>query len=249
MIVVVSGEGPSDIGNCATGEYGCIFPDFNIGPMTWLLDGLIEQAHGYSPLAATPGIYRYFSESAISERAQARKREKRYSLAGKKHGVETGYFYINAWMLADIAKELEEREGDVSMAVLFRDTDGTNSSPRDIWERKYTSMLAGFERAEYERGVPMMPRPKSEAWLLCAIKENPYQGCAVLETISGNDASPQSAKRMLDEALEVSGSSENICNWLSDNYFDYAAVADQMPSFYAFRERALHVLSQIRNAP
>lgn len=27
----------------------------------------------------------------------------------------------------------------------------------------------------------MVPRPKSEAWLLCALKPNPYQHCAALE--------------------------------------------------------------------
>jgi len=46
-----------------------------------------------------------------------------------------------------------------------------------------------------DRGVAMIPKPKSEAWLLCALKNKPYESCEKLEDRSGNDDSPNSLKK------------------------------------------------------
>ncbi len=54
------------------------------------------------------------------------------------------------------------------IAVLFRDSDGTASSGRGLWEDKRKSIEDGFGEAGFDYGVPMIPKPKSEAWLLCA---------------------------------------------------------------------------------
>ncbi|MEN0104994.1 MAG: hypothetical protein AAGC84_01065 [Pseudomonas sp.] len=210
--------------------------------MTVLIDDLIDQAYGYSPLANTPAIYRYYSEHSLARRAQLRKGNRPFILAGKKHQQETGYFYINAWMLGEIALGLEEAEDDMSVAVLFRDSDGTNSSRADLWQVKYDSMESGFKRANYERGVPMLPRPKSEAWLLCAAKPNPYQHCGQLEELPGNDNSPHSAKRQLDAALNNLTSTQNLVAWLQANRFDSDSAAGQMHSYAAFKNRFLAVL-------
>lgn len=246
MIVVLSGEGPSDIGSCKNQLGSCSIPEFNAGPMTLLINNLIDSEHGYNPLEVAPNIYRYYSESAIVEKADERKRQRRFALAGKKHAVETGFFYINAWMLGEIAKEIEEAENDLSISILFRDTDGTNSAPRNLWETKLNSIESGFRRAEYDRGVPMLPLPKSEAWLLCAIKDNPYQGCAALEELPGNDHSPNSAKDRLEGFLGKKASAVNICEWLENNKFDDISTAEQMPSFAAFRNRAVEVLKSVK---
>jgi len=245
VIVVLSGEGVSDIGSCTNGSDSCAFPDFTFGPMTFLIDKIISQLAKYSPLEATPYVYRYYSKSALLRRAEERKKEQRYALTGKKHSIETGYFYINAWMLGEIAKELEAAENDVSISVFFRDADGTNSSPENLWDTKFKSIVSGFERAGYERGIPMLPLPKSEAWLLCAIKDNPYQNCAALEDLPGNDASPNSAKAKLDNSLGGRASAQNLLDWLQDNVFEDERVAEQMPSFAAFRTRALRALNQL----
>ncbi len=242
MIVVLSGEGPSDIGCCNNASNSCSAPDFIPGPMTILIDNLVEERHGYSPLTAAPNIYRYYTEQALASRAKARKGNRPFMLSGKKHGLETGYFYLNSWMLGEIALELEQDEGDESIAILFRDSDGTNSSRADLWHVKYTSMESGFKRANYERGVPMLPRPKSEAWLLCAAQKKPYQNCHLLESLPGNDNSPNAAKGQLDLALNNLTSAQNLVNWLRDNAFNSDAAAQQMPSYAAFKERILEVL-------
>ena len=54
----------------------------------------------------------------------------------------------------------------------------------------------------------MIPKPKSEAWLICALKRDPYQVCERLEARSGNDQSPNSLKRELEQLLGIKPSRE-----------------------------------------
>ena len=242
MIAVLSGEGPTDLGQCSNQQNHCTDSDFTPGPMAILVDQIIESYFGYSLLGQTPGCYQFCSEQALEEREALRKQEKRQvSFKGKKRAEETGYYYVNAWMLGEITQEIMEEEDDEAVAILFRDSDGTHSSPRDLWQRKWDSMLAGFKRAGCERGVPMLPRPKSEAWLLCAAKANPYQHCPALEELPGNDDSPNSAKGKLEEARGGKTSAAELCDWLRETPYDHAAA--DLPSFQRFRERLLEVLS------
>ncbi|WP_186153502.1 hypothetical protein [Burkholderia gladioli] len=246
MIFVLSGEGPSDLGSCDNGALFCVKPEYQHGPLTAVIDDLVEEVFRYRPLEVAPNSYRFYSETALSVRAKDRRNNRPLALAGKKNGQETGYFRINARMLAEIAMEAERRENDKSIAILFRDTDGGNNAPRALWQTKVQSMINGFAEADYDFGIPMVPRPKSEAWLLCAAKENPYQGCAVLEDLPGNDDSPNAAKRQLREALDGRSDTGDLLAWLKENRFDHAAVAAQMPSFDAFRRRFLEVLENLR---
>jgi hypothetical protein len=229
MIVLLSGEGPTDLGHCNNTQGQCRDVDFEAGPMTVLLDRLIETSRlGYS-LLDIPEAYRYVDETTLAQRDADRKRQKRNTfLAGKKQGKETGYFHINAWILGEIAKEHEAKAGDKAVAVLFRDCDGTRSAKTGIWQEKWNSMEHGFLRAQFERGVPMLPKPKSEAWLLCAAKPNPYQNCADLEnSLSGNDASPNSAKKQLGKILPDTSAS-GLKTWM-ETALDIDRI--DMPSF------------------
>ncbi|OAI94453.1 hypothetical protein [Pseudomonas putida] len=247
MIILCSGEGISDLGICDNEIGSCDGNNFRFGPITLVVDSIVNTCLGYSPREVHPESYRYYSESALAARAEARKRERRgFSFAGKKRGIETGFFYINAWMLGEIALELEAAENDSVVAFLFRDSDGTNSSPRDLWSTKASSIEEGFIRADFHRGVPIVPRPKSESWFLCAAKENPYQHCAALEDLPGNDNSPKSAKRALADALGADATADELVNWLTANELDHAALAAQMPSFSAFLERTRSVLMTLR---
>ena len=82
----------------------------------------------------------------------------------------------------------------------------------------------------------MLPKPKSEAWLLCAAKSYAYRGCDKLEDLSGNDDSPNSVKNKLDAAFNGHKSVAEQCEWLENNHFDEDR-ASAMPSFKAFREK------------
>lgn len=240
---MLSGEGPTDLGHCSNQQNNCSIPELSVGPMTVIADQVIESQYKYSLLSDTPDSYRYFSKQALEQREAIRKNEKRcVSFRGKKRDEETAYFYINAWMLGDIAREIESEEEDETIAILFRDSDGTNSSPSDLWQRKANSMLSGFARAEFLRGVPMLPRPKSEAWLLCAAKSEPYQFCAALENLPGNDESPNAAKSKLDSVFQGNTSSSQLVAWLSNLPFDHLKVSEEMESFNHFRTWLLKVL-------
>lgn len=131
-------------------------------------------------------------------------------------------------------------QGDQFVAVLFRDTDGTASAGRGDWDSKRQSMLDGFREEEFERGVPMIPKPKSEAWLLCATKANPYQNCEQLEHRSGNDDSPNSLKAELESRMGAQPTRDALNLLLTNGTIDINRI--EMPSFEAFRTRLLEVI-------
>lgn len=247
MIVILSGEGPSDLGQCNNQQSQCSAAEFIPGPMAVLVDQLLSARLNYSPLQLTPECCLFYPEQALEQKTQARKQEKkRTSLTGKKRPEqETGYFYINAWMLGEIAKDVEFERGDVSIAVLFRDCDGTHSAKADIYDRKWQSMIDGFNRATYHRGVPMLPKPKSEAWLLCAAQATPYVHCSALEDLPGNDVSPHSAKMQLLEAREGRVSAEELRTWLETCPYDFDRATKQLPSLARFVARLQSVLTNL----
>jgi hypothetical protein len=212
--------------------------------MTVLLDQMLEPRLGYS-LRSIPGEYRYVNEAALVERAKARKNStSKFSLVGKKRDRETGYFYINAWMLADIALQVENECRDKVIAVLFRDCDGTRSSRTGLWASKWKSMENGFGRTGFSKGVPMLPKPKSEAWLLCAAQPS-VADCSSLEDIPGNEASPNSAKSQLDGVFGVNKSGDELCAWLEANPVDENRLSS-MPSFAAFKGKLEMAIAEVR---
>lgn len=246
MIVVCSGEGVSDLGACTNQLGACQNDTYKFGPLAVIVDNIIEDTLGYSPKHTHKSVYRYYNETFITNRLAEKKRERRgFILAGRKHGVETGLFYSNAWMLGEIAKELEESEDDKAIAILFRDTDGASKATRELWVNKQTSICEGFKRADFHRGVPMVPRPKSEAWLLCAMKEQPYQHCAALEDLPGNDKSPKAVKGQLAKALKANATADHLHDWLENNRLRTEELAAQMPSFSEFRKRMIEVLDML----
>jgi hypothetical protein len=182
MHLVLSGEGASDVGSDLE----------HIGPITKLVDLEIEKRLGYSLVEYQ--AWTLFSKAELAARA---KQMKARSRKGKKQPSETRYFYNNARTLALLAGELEVED---RIVVLFRDGDGTATSTRQEWAQKLQSMLDGFAVEGLTTGVPILPKPKSEAWWLCALRDG-YQNCQQLEDESGNDASPNSLKIQIEACL------------------------------------------------
>lgn len=137
------------------------------------------------------------------------------------------------------ASELENMLDDEVVAVFFRDADGTASADRGQWAAKFQSMLNGFEEEGFRRGVPMVPKPKSEAWILCALKYR-YQNCDSLEERSGNDRSPNSLKDELDAHAGQRLSGVDLVAMVEKREVDINRIA--MPSFAAFRIRLEEVI-------
>lgn len=244
MIVILSGEGKTDFGQCTNAQGICSGEDYQLGAMAIIVDKMLAERMNYSIRETTPDLFLFVSEAALKEREEQRKNESRkVSFTGKKRGQETGYFHINAWVFAEIAQTIEKERNDDAIAILFRDCDGTRSSKVGLWKAKWDSMINGFQRAGFSHGVPMLPKPKSEAWLICAYKNQPYQNCSQLEDLPGNDDSPNSAKNQLDVIFGEHKAATELSEWLEENPFDFNAC--EMPSFKKFRDKLKDVLDDI----
>jgi hypothetical protein len=223
MLVVVSGEGPSDLGRC-DGE------DFRPGPMAWVIDKLTQARLDFSLVDCQ--CIRLIPEQEL---AHASRQLQPIKLPGKRSSRETGLYFKNARALAQKAKDRSTEAGDSRViAILFRDADGTASAKRSEWVDKRNSMLNGFAFERFDTGVPMIPKPKSEAWLICALRDPPYQHCEALEQRSGNDHSPQSLKAELNSLLNGNVSAEEQAELVRDGTVDSLQI--DMPSYNAFRK-------------
>ncbi len=97
-------------------------------------------------------------------------------------------------------------------------------------------MIKGFDYEHFAGGVPMIPKPKSEAWLLCALKRvQPYQHCEGLELGSRNDDAPRSLKAQLADALGEKPSAAALAELVRSGRVDAGQI--EMPSFTAFKFR------------
>jgi hypothetical protein len=225
MHLVLSGEGASDVGSDLE----------NIGPITKLVDRAIEKRLKYSLIEYQ--ALTLFSKAELATRA---KQMKARSRKGKKQPSETRYFYNNARALALLAAELEAED---RVVILFRDGDGTVTSTRQEWAQKYRSMLDGFAVEGLTTGVPILPKPKSEAWWLCALRDD-YQNCQQLEDESGNDASPNSLKSQIEACLGEPATRLLLNDEIDAGAIDIDRIKD-MPSLTAFKDRLQEVLNLI----
>jgi hypothetical protein len=228
MFLLLSGEGPTDIGT----------QDHEIGPMTKFIDNWITRRSKYSLVDYRQ--YKIVTKQTLAETAKA---IKPLSRKGKKQESETRYFYKNARALAILSKEKNSELNVPVISVLFRDADGTASSDRGEWADKRQSMLNGFKAEAVLNGVPMIPKPKSEAWVLCALREN-YQNCVKLEDESGNDNSPHSLKSQLKEHLGELATRALLNEEIDQGNLDICKILD-MPSLTAFKERLDSVLDDL----
>lgn len=240
MIILLSGEGPTDLGKCDLSLKECSNNEdgnFVLGVLTYLIDDILSSKIGYS-LKDIPGSIYFKNKSYLKEKGKENTGGKKLlNMRGIKKEPETNYYYNNARALGQLALELKQSEKSPVIAILFRDSDGTRSTNNNDWQVKYDSILDGFNSVKFHTGVPMLAKPKSEAWLLAACKENPYQYCGKLEDESGNDNSPNPLKEQLSNRIGCEVSSQNLIQWFLGCNYQYEIVAEQMPSFNAFYEK------------
>ena len=245
MLLLLSGEGPSDMGQAQRVKPCCETTEFNHGPLCLMLDKLIESFHGlqYSLLSSHQVFFTAKQQLVDTVKTD---QPRRMRLPGKKHGKEITYYYKNALALAKLAQALAAEQQQKVLAVLFRDADGTASSERGEWQQKLQSMHDGFASANYaELGVPMLAKPKSEAWLICALKTQPYQHCDALEQRSGNDYSPNSLKAEL-ASLVGDTSASALAELVRSGRIDPEQI--DMPSFEQFKKQFTQALQHAVSA-
>jgi len=246
MYLLLSGEGPTDIGYCNMALRQCKGSEFLPGPMAVMVDKLVEQAQGYELSHIDSGLVEFVSEKYLVDGAADLKAlRKSPSLPGVKKKKETLYFRRNARVLAKRALEKsDETDGEV-IAVLFRDSDDLASAGRGEWQDKWDSMIKGFEDEGYAHGIPMIPKPKSEAWLLCALANN-YQHCTALENESGNDDGAHPLKDQLTAVVD-NDSAQAMTQSVRDGEVDVQRI--DMPSFNQFKDHLRQVVSLVTGVP
>ena len=108
MYFLFSGEGPTDLGLCADSAATCEGDEYHHGPMTVMVDQIVEEQQHYSLLETRH--YGFVSRRTLVDRASELKAAKKaLRLPGKKRAKETHYFFNNARVLARIAKR---RQGE-----------------------------------------------------------------------------------------------------------------------------------------
>lgn len=99
MYLLLSGEGASDIGICNPTATQCDGDQFIAGPMSWMIDRLVELNQGYEFSHIKNARVSFVSESFLAENKPAANK-KAMSLRGKKKPPETQYYFENARVLA-----------------------------------------------------------------------------------------------------------------------------------------------------
>jgi len=245
MILLLSGEGKSDMGGCINSMGSCTADDYKPGAMAFIVDKLVNLYQNFELSYLENGLVEFVSEKYLADNKPEAK-TKGFSMPGKKKAKETQFFFANARALAIEAKRLSEEVNDKVLAVLFRDSDGTASSDRGEWQQKRDSMKNGFAAESYDLAVAMMPKPKSEAWLICALKENPYQACKALEHRSGNDKSQNPLKLEFEALLAAHPAGLSVNELIAENHIDVDRIdMNSMKDFKVDLKKAVEkVLSQ-----
>lgn len=241
MYFLLSGEGPTDLGTSTDNQPASGRSDPHVGPLSLLIDQIVERKHNYHPLESM--CIEIIPKNALTakEKLEKSKYPKRIGLPGKRVEKETRYFFNNARMLAQIALDRKDSRKEEVVAVLFRDADGTASSDRGERDLKRESILSGFKYENFNKGVAMVPKPKSEAWILCAMRKPEYKNCESLEEESGNDDSPNSLKNILAKLNGGTKPDRNkYCEWVLEGKINPDKIS--MPSFDQFKSDFLEAI-------
>ncbi|CAM2950316.1 hypothetical protein [Vibrio rarus] len=247
MHFMFSGEGPTDMGKCFPAADVCTGANYVPGEMAHIVDKLTNnwliQNRQYELSHLDFHMVTFVSKSHLVNSKPPAKSKKSMGLRGKGTPPETKYYYANARALAQLAKQKAAELNDDVVAVLFRDADGTASAGRGMWKDKWDSMVLGFTAENYEdKSVPMIPMPKSEAWLLCALKNN-YQNCNALEQASGNDKVENSLKKQLEIVIDDQDITDPLVDLIKDDRIDASKI--NMDSFDHFKAHLHKVLANV----
>lgn len=230
MKFLLAGEGSSDLGTLS-------FDDtLKKGAMTLLVDCIAEKKYAEVP------EYSLVTESQLKT---LKKQDRRNIMGRSKEYKPFEEVYLSAQYLGRHSKAVFQDDENAGV-IFFKDSDGTNSAPRHLWEKTVKAMQSGFEASGNKHGVAMVPRPKSEAWLLGYYQKNfpgqrEYNHCERFEELPGNDGSPRSAKELLKKSLNTTGDVYDLISKDEIEAIQWERI--DMPSFNLFRKRLENVLA------
>lgn len=230
--IAVTGEGITDMGKCLKGN-ACTGEDLDIGSISLLLLKLIthhlpERNADFIDVTKPTQHLTLLYHGHLGEISIKRK------LIRPNKMVQKG-FAEHAQRAAALAHYALSNQH--KMAAYFHDTDGTRSDSPQRREHLKEAIEYGFRAAGLnECGLTLLPKPKSEVWFICAVKEDAYQHCHQLEdSLSGNDRSPKHApKKVLGKYLKNADYNSQDLNSLIEK-IDVTRI--DMPSFNELREQ------------
>ncbi len=235
MKFLLAGEGSSDLGS--------MHPDGTLkkGAMTLLIDVIAQKSCGMRP------EYCLVSEKQLKA---LKKQDRRNTMGRSTEYKPFEEVFLSAQYLGKYSKNIFPDE-EYAGVVFFKDSDGTNAAPRRLWEGIVKAMQAGFRMSGNKYGVPMVPRPKSEAWLMGYYQKNlpgqqAYNHCERFEDMPGNDGSPNALKTLLKTALNTAGDVYDLIGKDEIDAIDWERV--DMPSLNLFRKRLENVLAAMTGA-
>ena len=222
MKCLLLGEGPSDLG--VNDDYS--EPRFQKGPMTLVIDFLALKKD------VREIEYELLSRGDVSRGIKKCKRQ----IASRPKNVDQRLraIYHSAWYVGALANKSGK-----DAVVYFHDPDHTNSEPANTAARMEVAMEVGFNLAEYKYGVPMIPVPRSEAWLLAYFqkgldKQTAYNKAARFENLPANDDSANSAKKLLQIAVGAKAEGD-VYPKIMEEFSDIDWTLVDMPSYNRFR--------------
>lgn len=233
MYFILAGEGASDLGTKNNGQ-------IQKGAMTYIIDFIALTNYRALP------IYEMLSEGEVKSLI---KNDRRNTMPRGKEYKPHENTFLRAAYLGTYANQHEDGEYGV---IYFKDSDGTRSAPKELWKKIIKAMQAGFNASRNKKCVPMVPRPKSEAWLMGYYQKNlpgqaVYNDCGRFEDCSGNDSSPNALKKQLKKALNTNGDPYGLIDEQAIYSINWPQI--DMPSFNLFRKRLENVLAAMNGCP
>ncbi|HEK2024746.1 hypothetical protein IS513_12135 [Proteus mirabilis] len=232
--ILVTGEGSSDMGGSNNGQSISTGEFYNLGPMALLavrlLQKIIPDWNEDNIDFQSPNNWMTCISGNELARQAKRVRKHRPSKKLKKGFVEHAN---RATTMAGYAKDNGHQ-----LAFYFHDTD------RCDFDDLHQSIMLGFNGIEGVHGIPMIPKPTSEAWLICGQKQDPYAHCTALETeLSGNDsASDENApKKILAQLLGQEATTEQQYELV--NGIDVTRI--DMPSYNQFKADLITAIEDV----
>jgi hypothetical protein len=228
MKFLLLGEGPSDL-------HWEEIPGRRTIVKKGLMTMLLEKVWGWHSGEPIEGIPYTRPQLAAIRKKNKRHLGHRPDMVPKPHEATYQYAVI-------LARESKLRYNGAP-AVYFKDADRTNSKPGNVDEAMVAAMDAGFQAESFPNGIPMVPKPRQEAWLLAYYQKylpnrSAYANSGRWENLSGNDHAPRknNAKALLDEALKR-GKIRDI----RDDFESIDWHSVDMPSFCRFASRVQEV--------
>ena len=222
--ILVTGEGSSDMGGSNNGQPISTGEFYNLGPMALLAVRLLQKIipdwnEDNIDFQSPNNWMTCISGNELARQAKG-VRKHRPSTKLKKGFVEHAN---RATTMAGYAKDNGHQ-----LAFYFHDTDKFD------FDDFHQSIMLGFNGIDGVHGIPMIPKPTSEAWFICGRKQDPYAHCTALETeLSGNDAASNenAPKKVLARFLGQEATTEQQYEMVTG--IDITRI--DMPSYNQFK--------------